>query len=426
MNTTFAPVIETEAETGFRLDQELYSWLSGSSAADGFPYGPLLTHLRRVGKHFLAPDLLERLALCRRLAAAGEPTDFLVPFLDVVLDKHDDRYDYQSYTALRLLRRSADGDREQLRRSRDRLVLLLLADLIDFERAAVDGNPTDPREMLPDAGVLDKRQRLAVRVMEAAALRELAPGVVDPTAVAATPGRTPARELAAAVLATASAQDRLLLSASVQPVYVLHDEYLFLRVLQSFEATFTFMSGALTQAVGELRDGQPEEAAISVATVADVLKESLPLFSLLATMQPESFRIFREFTDGASAIQSEGYKTFESLCSRPAQARLDSSAYRSVPRVRAAVLADRPTVQGSWQDLVAETCPAEADRTAVLAATGQLEAVHQRWKQTHYRLAVRMIGTRSGTGATEGVPYLGKVIENRLFPAMAQQPTAVG
>lgn len=302
----------------------------------------------------------------------------------------------------------------------------MLADLIEFERAAADGCPTDPREMLPESGVLDKRQRLAVRVMEAAALRALAPGVVDPTAVAATPGRTPAGELAAAVLATATGQERLLLTASVQPVYVLHDEYLFLRVLQSFEATFTFMAGALDQAVRQLREARPGDAAIAVATVADVLKESLPLFSLLATMQPESFQIFREFTDGASAIQSEGYKTFESLCSRPGQARLDSAAFTSVPRVREAVLNGRPTVQGSWQELIAEHCPAEADRTSVLAAAQQLEAVHQRWKQTHYRLAVRMIGTRTGTGSTEGVPYLGAVIANRLFPAMAQQPTGVG
>ncbi|WP_051838283.1 hypothetical protein [Streptomyces sp. NRRL WC-3742] len=413
------------------LDDELAQWcLTGTERT--FPYPALLAHLRTVGKHFLEPALLERLAACRTRRLPAEDgtngTDgmsgFLSRFLDVVLDKYDDRYDYPSYTALELLRRPPSGDWRKLRHRRDRLVLLLLADLVDFERKALEGHPEDPAEMLPDARVLDKRRRLAVRVMEPPALRVLAPGTVDPGAVAATPGRTCPGALADAVRSTLTGDERLLLSASLQPVYVLHDEYLFLRVLQSFEATFTFMSGALAFAVRQLHGEEPGEAAPAVAAVADVLKESLPLFSLLATMQPESFRIFRQFTDGASAIQSEGYKTFESLCSTPLRARLDSAAFTSVPRVRAAVLEGRETVQGTWHDVAASGWLKEADATAVRAAATQLESVHQRWKQTHYRLAVRMIGERTGTGSTDGVPYLEAVIANRLFPSLVRETTA--
>jgi tryptophan 2,3-dioxygenase len=32
-----------------------------------------------------------------------------------------------------------------------------------------------------------------------------------------------------------------------------------------------------------------------------------------------------------------------------------------------------------------------------------------RWRHTHYRLAVRMLGERTGTGNTEGTPYLNAV-----------------
>lgn len=49
------------------------------------------------------------------------------------------------------------------------------------------------------------------------------------------------------------------------------------------------------------------------------------------------------------------------------------------------------------------------------AATRELETVHQRWKQTHWKLAVRMIGEERGTGYTVGVPYLKSVIDHRLF-----------
>ncbi|MGN9795965.1 tryptophan 2,3-dioxygenase [Streptomyces sp. NPDC054847] len=413
------------------LRRELAVWRSLGGAAP-FPYDSTIDHLRAVGKHFLGRELLELLAACRSLNRernpAAFPDAFLDRFLDVLLDKFDDRYDYPSYTALPLLSHGSDeaatdvpeGGRA-LRDRRDRTVLLLLADLIGFESLVLDGRPADPRGMLPSPVLLSKRLRLAVRVMEPAALRVLE-GAVDPVALAATPGRTPARELADAVLATATKAERLLLRASVQPVHVLHDEYLFLRVLQSFEATFTFMSATLRTAVSVLRGERPGDAAALIAEVADVLRESLPLFSLLATMQPASFQSFRRFTDGASAIQSEGYKRFESYCSTPARARLDSAAFTSVPGVRGEVLAGRETVQGTWEDVISSGWLAEPDAAAVRAAARHLEAVHQRWKQTHFRLAVRMIGTRTGTGSTEGVPYLESVIANRLFPAMEQQP----
>ncbi|MET9881677.1 tryptophan 2,3-dioxygenase [Streptomyces sp. NPDC006430] len=409
------------------LWRELCGWRDCGGRRD-FPYQAVISHLRAVGKHFLPHRILEVLAECRDVLSArpsgthgdADAGTVLARFLGVVLDKFDDRYDYPSYTALPLLRGSGPatpGDWQALRRRRDRTVLLLLADLVGFERRVLDGAPSDPQGMLPTPLLLNKRLRLAARVMEAAALRVL-DGAVDPVAVATTPGRTPAGELADAVIATASDEERLLLLTSVQPVYVLHDEYLFLRVLQSFEATFTFMSATLDAAVGVLRGERPAEAAALIASVADVLRESLPLFSLLATMQPESFQEFRQFTDGASAIQSEGYKTFESYCSTPARARLDSPAFTSVPDVRDAVLAGRETVQGTWEDVISSGWLSEPDAAVVRAAARQLEAVHQRWKQTHYRLAVRMIGERTGTGATEGVPYLKSVISNRLFPAM--------
>ncbi|MER6441364.1 tryptophan 2,3-dioxygenase [Streptomyces sp. NPDC001185] len=402
-----------------------------------FPYATLLSHLRAVGKHFLPVELLDRLATIRDTLPAV-PADtvpvpesvpsarFLRTFLDVVLDKHDDRYDYPSYTAQPLLVRPVSGSWETARRVRDELLLLLLADLVRFERRSLGDDPADPHGTPPQAELVAKRVRLAVRVMEPAALRVLAPGTVDPAAVAAVPGRTPGGPLARAVLRTATAYDELTLSVSMQPVYVLHDEYLFLRTLQSFETTFSFMSASLAAAVRCLDEKRSEEAAVLVDAVAGVLKESLPLFSLLATMRPEVFRTFRDFTEGASAIQSQGYKTFESLCSTPTTARLDSPAFTSVPVVRADVLRGRRTVESSWRELAAmHPSVPEAD-AALGAAVTRLETVHQRWKQTHYRLAVRMLGERSGTGYTQGVPYLASVLGNRLFPAADRDSALIG
>ena len=52
-------------------------------------------------------------------------------------------------------------------------------------------------------------------------------------------------------------------------------------------------------------------------TAEQAMLAARPLWSMVATMRPQHFLAFREFTDGASAIQSRNYKLVESLCARP-------------------------------------------------------------------------------------------------------------
>jgi len=39
----------------------------------------------------------------------------------------------------------------------------------------------------------------------------------------------------------------------------------------------------------------------------------------------------------------------------------------------------------------------------------------RRWRQTHYRIAVRMLGERTGTGYTAGTPYLRNARDIDIF-----------
>jgi tryptophan 2,3-dioxygenase len=45
----------------------------------------------------------------------------------------------------------------------------------------------------------------------------------------------------------------------------------------------------------------------------------------------------------------------------------------------------------------------------VVTAMAEFAAALSRWRQTHYRLAVRMLGAKPGTGYTDGTPYLERV-----------------
>lgn len=328
-----------------------------------FPYESIVEFVQRVGRHFLPRDLLDTLDKER---VAGPPRE-LAAFLDVVLDKHDGRYDYVSYLALDLLPLpTPDMSALAARRRADELVLALIEDAAAFERAPRANQLPDHR---PSQEILAKRLHLAGRAVSFA--RGRATALTGPA-----------------------------IRRSMLPVATLHDEYLFIRVLQAFETTFALLAALLRTTVDTVAS-DPSAAVKSLASATVALQETAPLFSLLATMRVDSFRSFRQHTEGASAIQSRNYKLVESLCRRPDQDRLNSPAYESVPDLR-----PTPT---TVDEAVAAATLSSSDRAAVATAMTDFAAALTRWRQTHYRLAVRMLGTKPGTGYTEGTPYLAKV-----------------
>nr|WP_231932632.1 tryptophan 2,3-dioxygenase family protein [Micromonospora rifamycinica] len=438
-----------------RSVRELTSWSSGTADPEQFPYHVVVAEFNRVGKHFVDKELLARLARVRVQVTARTPAAHpLSAFLDVALDKWDARYDYRSYLALPLLplpttaparprdqvpagqhapatpdsqHAPAGADRQHGlagpgagdggRRERDRLLVDLVADAVAFELAASAGVTDLLPEQRPGPTLVTKRCRLAVRAVFAALTRlGLAATVTDPDPVTAAVAlhrlavadRDPARELA--------------LRLSMLPVYVSHDEYLFIRVLQAYECLFVGVAEELRATITELATGRSRAAAARLAYARDLIGGAGALFSLLATMQPAAFRTFREYTEGASAIQSRSYKLMESLCRTPEPARLDSTAYRSVPEVRDLVRAGHQSIDQAYRAAVRDGRLRDADHTLVRQQMAAFAEAVLTWRRTHHRLAVRMLGSRSGTGYTEGTPYLAAVRSVPVFTAVSTDP----
>ncbi|MEU7802765.1 hypothetical protein AB0B10_26235 [Micromonospora arborensis] len=393
---------------------ELKEWLAGELDVRRFPYEKVLAAFHQCGKHFVGKDLLNALdeARARRAELRGPApaVHHLITILDIALDKADGRYDYQSYLALNLLPMpSIDDDvaPETACGQRDRLVVSLLADALRFELAAQRGETDLLPQQRPDPGLVAKRLRLGVRAALPAQRR---------AGLAESPGEAAAAQhLCATVDAALSAHERNVLASTMFPVYTVHDEYLFIRVLQCWETTFAQLAVTLAAATVAIGGGHGRTGAHHLRQAAGTLRESAPLFSLLATMQVQSFRSFRSWTEGASAIQSRTYKLVESLCRAPEQSRLDSLAYVSVPDVRDQVLAGRATIEQSYRMAAAAGLFATTERGLVEQAMRDFAQALAQWRQTHYRLAMRMLGGRSGTGYTEGTPYLDAVRKTPVF-----------
>lgn len=382
----------------------VHAWLMGPRHSDTYPYALVTDELRRVGKHFLAEELLSALQQTRAELGAVQgsykSSQLLRTWLNVMLDKTDGRYCYQTYLALSLLP-LPDPDDEGLvqdpaaaLRCRDRLVAALIADTVRF--ASTGGQATT-------AVLTGKRIRLGTRVLTPV-LRRL--GLADDLEHDVDPHVVWQR-----VESELNAGERQAVAWSMLPVSTVHDEHLFIRVLQAWECTFALVAVDLSAVVDKLSQQEVAAAARRLDAATAVLRESAPLFSLLATMRPEAFAEFRVYTDGASAIQSYSYKLVESLCRRPELSRLHSIAFSGVPGVLQRLEHGQPTVQSQ----LAALPPVDGADTRLAPEMDAFAEAIRAWRRTHYSLAVRMLGDQPGTGSTAGTPYLQQAREIPVF-----------
>ncbi len=374
-----------------------------------FPYEAVVREFQSAGKHFVSPDLLESLAgvraLLPRLNGPWVNVHTLSCFLDTALDKPDGHYDYRSYLALSLLELpGVDDPIEQtpFTRSRcDRLIVQLATDALRFELDAAAGQTTLLPGARPGPEIQAKRYRLALRAIRPALAR-----LSLDSRITGTESAQVARQACAVVRCDMSVSEHRTLLLTMLPVYTLHDEYLFLRVLQMFETTFSMLAIHLRMAVAKMADRDVAYTVYFLDTAEEALRQAAPLFSMLATMQVDSFRTFRDFTEGASAIQSRNYKIVESLCREPDADRIESAAFQSVPDVRERVLAGQATLDDAFLEACGSGELTSKEREELTAAMQKFASIMRRWRTTHHQLATRMLGDSRGSGYTEGVPYL--------------------
>ena len=379
---------------------ELEQWAAGGHGPDAFPFAAVIAEFRRVGKHFVERELLEALAAIR--TALPDSAQQLHRFLDTALDKYDGRFDNPSYLGLHHIPMptTAGGcplHTDRAERQRDRLIALLVADLLRFELAALDGTTDLLPQLRPDARVVSKRCALALRL-----LRTVLPRLGIDAHTGSDDGIDSARLLCDRIAETETPAERHMLAVTHLTVYTTHDEHLFMRTLQGYEVSFALVAVQLRAAILALQSGMAGLAATALRAAAKTMDECTPIFSLVATMQSEAFMAFREYTDGASAIQSRNYKTIESLCRRPDADRLNGPGYDAVPDVRLRVLVGQPTIE----DVLSRASLTPNEVAEVEAAMAAFEAEVLGWRRTHYSIATRMLGLRRGTGYTSGVPYL--------------------
>lgn len=238
-----------------------------------------------------------------------------------------------------------------------------------------------------------------------------------------------------------------------------HDEMLFIVQHQATELWLKLVLHELTSARTLLGADQLPAALKRLARVKHIQATLTEQWSVLATMTPSEYAGFRRILGPSSGFQSWQYRAVEFLLGNKNAQMLDVFDAQPDARKLLATLLSEPTVYDGFLRLLARRgydIPATVlDRDVTQAWVEvpelipvfqqiyedvegawdlyeacedlvDLEDAFQSWRFRHLRTVQRIIGTKSGTGGSSGVPFLRRALDLSFFPELFSVRSLVG
>ncbi len=234
------------------------------------------------------------------------------------------------------------------------------------------------------------------------------------------------------------------------PLSGVHDELLFVTIHQASELWMKLCLHELGEARRRIARDDLQPALKMMSRVSRIQAQLIQSWEVLATMTPADYATMRGSLGSSSGFQSDQYRQLEFVMGNrnPAmvaifdepevRARLDhelsvpslyDEALRLLARRGLPVPADviaRDLGQVWRQSEGVERCWAivygDPDRYWDLYELAEklvdLEYHLRLWRFSHLKTVERVIGFKTGTGGTAGIPYLARVVEQRFFPEL--------
>lgn len=241
------------------------------------------------------------------------------------------------------------------------------------------------------------------------------------------------------------------LLACQKPLSTEHDEMLFIIQHHVTELWMKLIIHELTAAIAQVQKDDLGPAFKMLARVSRVQQQIISAWDVLSTMTPSDYLTFRGKLGHASGFQSQQYRLIEYTLGNKNAAMLQPHADR--PKIhdlldkalhspslydeavmllarRGLKIApqrlerdwSRPTehdesVQQAWLQVYRDT-KKYWDLYELAEELVDLEDSFAQWRFRHLTTVQRIIGFKRGTGGTQGVMYLRKALETRLFPEL--------
>jgi tryptophan 2,3-dioxygenase len=235
-----------------------------------------------------------------------------------------------------------------------------------------------------------------------------------------------------------------------------HDELLFITIHQAYELWFKQILHEVDAAIGMMNEDRLAAATRTLHRVVEIEKLLVNQIHILETMSPISFLAFRDQLNPASGFQSMQFREIEFSSGLKhenllQEFRADEFAYaRLEKRFAAPSLGDAfyQAMQRRGLDAPAsEDTNDEQERSqrykkrtqVVLEILTHFDEHHEEfqlaeallehdeyfslWRFHHIKMVERMVGTKRGTGGSEGVGYLRTTLDKKFFPELWEART---
>jgi tryptophan 2,3-dioxygenase len=225
-----------------------------------------------------------------------------------------------------------------------------------------------------------------------------------------------------------------------------HDETLFIVIHQVYELWFKELLHEVDYLKALLERRDTTRALHTLKRILTILKVVVAQIDVLETMTPLEFFSFRERLESGSGFQSFQFRELEFVLGQKTAAALDRYPQGSAPRRRLEARLAQPTLWDAFLHFLsgagykvparlmerdvttpvvpeAELAPILIDiyrRDALVASLCErlvdLDEGIQEWRYRHVKMVQRTIGTKRGTGGSEGAEYLMKTLNRPMFP----------
>ena len=234
-----------------------------------------------------------------------------------------------------------------------------------------------------------------------------------------------------------------------------HDELLFITVHQAYELWFKQILHEIDAAIILMNEDRLAAAARTMRRVVEVEKLLVAQIHILETMTPISFLGFRDQLNPASGFQSMQFREIEFASGLKQENLLnefrddDFARARLQGRLKAPTLGDAFFAALRRRGLDAPAFENSSDQERAKAYGKRTQAVleilthfeergeefqleealleHDEyfslWRSHHIKMVERMVGTKRGTGGSEGVGYLRTTLEKKFFPELWEART---
>ena len=235
-----------------------------------------------------------------------------------------------------------------------------------------------------------------------------------------------------------------------------HDELLFITVHQSYELWFKQILHEIDAALRLMNEDRTGEAALAMQRVVEIEKLLIQQIHILETMTPINFLGFRDELNPASGFQSMQFREIEFVSGLKHESVVRAFKDDDFAHERLECRLNSPSLGAAFFALLQRKgfdTPNDSTQTAdderrsnrvrrvraiveILTHPENLYREYQLaeallehdehfalWRSHHIKMVERMVGTKKGTGGSEGVGYLKTTLDSKFFPELWEART---